>query len=432
MKREYLYRSLLILSGMFNLISCNSDKAENHESQPHAMPSDTLKKEERVYYCPMDPEVEQNKPGICPACNMDLEVKPLVQDSAAVKDYTLMPVSIAVLSNVKSIKPEKKSLPVTFKSAGYITYDTRRVYAISARIAGRIEKLHVKYKFQPIVKGQALLEIYSHELLTAQNEYLYLKRTDPDEKDLLNAAKKKLLLLGMTEAQINAMKHNQHVHPTTTIYSPYAGFVIEKSTGESLDGSIDKSVSGSMTEGGDQNMKKNSDLFLKEGDYVGKGESIFKVANTETVWGIFEVYSDALPWLKLNQPVKITLENSDEMIMGKINFIEPSLNEGAGTTKIRVYLDNKDQNLKIGNLLTASIEGGSRQGLWIPATSVVNLGKEKIVFIKKEGAFETRKIVTGTVSGNFIEVLSGINETGEIAENAHYLMDSESFIKTSN
>jgi len=424
------YKILILALGLIaGSNSCTSEKKEDHPEHIHALHSDTIKKNEHVYYCPMDPEVEQHKPGICPKCHMDLEIK---DDSSSheIKDYTLMPANAAVLSSVKSIKPERKSLPITIKSSGYITYDTRRLYDISARIEGRIEKLYVKFKYQPVSKGQALLDIYSHELLTAQNEYLYLKRNDPNANDLLNAAKKKLLLLGMTESQINAVGHTEHVHPTTTVYSPYSGFIVEQSSEKNSASSNYANTNGSMSDASNSvTMNQGKELLLKEGSYVSKGEPIFKVANIDRVWTIFEIYSDAVPYVKLNLPVHIMLENTDEMIMGKVDFIEPSYNEGAGTARIRVYLDNKNQNLKIGNIVSGSVDAGNKEALWIPFTSVVDLGKQKIAFVKKDGAFETRVIQTGAKLGNVIEVLNGLSDSEEVAENAQFLIDSESFVK---
>ena len=459
---------------LFILFSCNSDKKESNQGHANIDKEDSLNIMGKIYYCPMDTEVVQKGPGVCPKCNMDLEPKPAakIQKSEeyytcpmhpevkkdkpgscpicgmdlvkkteqtevgeAENEYNLIanPVNMAVLSNVKAIKPVSKTVPITIKSSGYITYDTRRIHNISARIDGRIEKLNVKYTFQPVKAGQALFEIFSHELQTAQQDYLYIKINDPDNTGLISAARKKLLLLGMTEAQVNAINSDGHLHLTATVYSPYSGYVVEKSLDENT-------LTGQATMGGSmgnnivssQNMNEsNTSLILREGAYVNKGQVVFKVVNTDMVWGIFEIYSSQLPSLKVNQTVHIKIENTDEMIMGKVDFIEPAYKEEQGTVSFRVYLPNQNQNLKIGNLLSGEIEAGSRKGLWIPQMTMYDLGRDKIVFVKKEGIYQTRKIVIGAVSGNEIEVISGLAENEEIAENAQFMIDSESFVKVS-
>jgi Cu(I)/Ag(I) efflux system membrane fusion protein len=313
---------------------------------------------------------------------------------------------------------------------GYIDYDERKIYSVSAKTAGRIEKLYIKYNYQPVKKGQALFEIYSHDLQTAQQEYLYVKMNDPNAADLIKAAKKKLLLLGMTETQISSISASKHVHATTAVYSPYTGFIIEKQLSKKrfvpASGGSMENTSGM---GSSQTMNESKEISLREGTYVDKGERVFKIANTDLVWAIFEVYPNQLNQIKLNQPIHIMLENPEEMIMGKINFIEPSYKEGTGTSRLRVYLDNKDQNLKIGALISGEIEAGEKKGLWIPSSSVYDLGRNRIVFVKRAGAFETKKISIGYASEKEVEVVSGLSEGEEIAENAQFLVDSESFIK---
>ncbi|MBX9852550.1 MAG: efflux RND transporter periplasmic adaptor subunit [Cytophagaceae bacterium] len=461
---------------LFILFSCNSNKKESHQGHANIDKEDSLNIMDKIYYCPMDTEVVQKGPGVCPKCNMDLEPKPTAkiqkseeyytcpmhpevkkdkpgscpicgmdlikkteQTEAAENEYSLIanPVNMAVLSNVKAIKPVSKSMSIRIKSSGYITYDTRRIYNISSRIDGRIENLHIKYAYQPVKAGQVLFEIFSHDLQTAQQEYLYIKTTDPDNADLITASRKKLLLLGMTEAQVNAIKNQGHVHLTTTVYSPYSGYVVEKSpNGNSITSSQGTMTGSSMDDNTSNNIAPNMDggnqsLLLREGAYVNKGQVVFKVVNTDMVWGIFEIYSSQLPSLKVNQTVHIKIENTDEMIMGKVDFIEPAYKEETGTVRFRVYLPNQNQNLKIGNLLSGEIEAGTRKGLWIPQMTMYDLGRDKIVFVKKEGVYQTRKIVIGAVSGNEIEVISGLAENEEIAESAQFMIDSESFVKVS-
>jgi membrane fusion protein, copper/silver efflux system len=429
MRIDIIISSVILLLFM----SCGKDPGEQKNShEDHVAPSSKENTgKEVIYWCPMDTQIVQKGPGVCPICHMDLEPKPMTHNSDSMShvEWVYTPVNVAVLSTVRSVKPGLKIIPVKIKAAGYITYDERRINNVSARIGGRIERLYIKYNYQPIQKGEALFEIYSHELQTAQEEYLFLKRKDPNATDLINSSRRKLLLLGMSESQINQIKESDHVHATTTVYSSYSGFVVEtKDQSEPF-------TSGSQDPMNSPGMKSNSmpesskELSLREGSYVDKGQKIFRIANTDVVWGILEIYSGQLSQVKLNQMVHIMPEGSDEMIMGRINFIDASYKEGSGTVRLRVYLDNRNQSLKTGNLLSAEIEAGNKQGLMIPQSTLYDLGRDKIVFVKHNEAFETRKVIIGYSGEHEAEILSGLTEGEEIAENAQYMIDSESFIK---
>lgn len=406
------------------VVSCESGKEKQQDM------SGKMKDTQKVYYCPMDTEVVQNKPGICPKCDMDLELKSQKKQENT-GDIIYRPVNEAVLSTARTIKAQMKSVPLTLKVSGYITYDLNRIQNISSRVEGRIEKLYVRSLFETVKKDQLILEIFSHEILTGQKEYLLLKETEPESSDLLNASYKKLLLLGMTVEHINHLKASDHVHPTTKVYSPYTGYVIETSKNEQ----ISESGMGAGMEASTTpilSKVKNKELPIREGAYLKKGETIFTIVNTDIVWGVFEIYSNQLSILKLGKAVEIHLENSDETIIGKVDFIEPYIKEGNRTARFRVYLENKKQHFKIGNLLTAKIEAVSNKGWWIPQTAIIDLGNDKVVFVKKDGAFITRKVTTGASTDNLIEIVAGLNKAEEIAEHVQFMVDSESFIKATN
>ena len=386
---------------------------------------------QKIYWCPMDTQIVSNSKGKCPICGMALELKPVVEKlhAAEGKDWVYTPVNVSVLSSVRSIKGVKKSLPVKIKVSGNVSYNKNSLKSIASKVSGRIEKLNVKYNFQSVKKGDLLLEVFSHELQTAQEEFLFIKQNDPLNSDLLNSAKRKLLLLGMSDQQINTMQSADHVHATTQVFSPYSGFIIEKEMQEErINPSASMNGNPAMATSASVNTEKKETL-LREGAYVNRGGKIFTIVNNEVVWGIFELHTDQLSYLKKNQKIYITPESSNKTIIGKIDFIEPFYKNGTGTIRIRVNLQNKNQELKIGDLLSAEIEAGERQGLWIPLTALYDLGKSKIVFIKRNGAYETSEVTIGYSDGKEIEITGGLKEGEEIAGNAQFLIDSESFIK---
>src|SRR6267154_1240306 len=162
--------------------------------------------ETEQYTCSMHPQVIQDKPGTCPICGMDLVRKTRQGEEAKITkelSYLLKPVNSVVIASIKTVFPVRKAMEVRIEARGTITHDTRKIATISARFGGRIEKLYIKYKLQPIHKGQKILEIYSPELVIAQRELLYLLDKDAGNNELIRASIEKLLLLGLTENQVN-------------------------------------------------------------------------------------------------------------------------------------------------------------------------------------------------------------------------------------
>ncbi len=155
------------------------------------------------YTCPMHPEIIKDKPGSCPVCGMDL-VKKETGGSASTEiglEALLKPTNEFVVSSIPVTTIEQKEEHINIETLGTIAYDTRAVGTISARVSGRIEKLYVRHRYQKISKGQRIMDIYSPEILTAQQNLLFLLKNDPENKAFIESAKQKLLLLGMSSQQ---------------------------------------------------------------------------------------------------------------------------------------------------------------------------------------------------------------------------------------
>lgn len=401
-----MIRNLILLFFVLLIASCGNEKA-THDS-------------EKTYTCPMHPEIIRDAPGQCPICGMDLVEKISEGNASGDNNLELLlkPTNTYVLSQVKTIKPKQSELPLEINATGKITYDTREISVVSARVTGRIEKLHIKYLFQPIEKGQKLMDIYSKELVTEQENYIYLLNSDPENITLIKTAENRLQLQGLTAEQINELKRTKRPFQSVTIYSPFSGH---------LHNLIGSAVSTDMSS---MNNSNPVELTIKEGMYVQKGQSIFNIYNTKKVWAILNIYSDKINLVKIDQPVKIQLD--DKMTSNPnytVDFIEPQIRAGENTVPIRVYISNSDNQIKIGSNIKAVIEAGKISGLFIPSTAIVNLGNRSIVFIKDDGLFKARQVQIGVESNDLVEIISGLTENETIAENAQLLMDSESFIK---
>ena len=348
-------------------------------------------------------------------------------------DILLKPTYEYVLSATKTIRPERKSIPDSLQLPGYLAYDARQLKAVSARYGGRIERLYVRYSFQPVKKGQRLLDIYSPDMATAQQDLIFLKENDPDNAMLLQNARRRLALLGMTDKQIREVETTRKPLLSLPVFSPYAGLLVENpgaSPGGIMPGGgMNGDKTGQSSVPPPPTATATAEFSLKEGMYVQPGERLFGLQSVVTVWAILEFSPANVQSLKVGQAVELHIESFPEPFRGEINYIEPLYGTGSKNLRARVYLPNPGGQFKPGTLLTATVQAGSRSALWIPASAAIDLGRIKIVFVKTAEGFRSRKISTGHRSDSMLEVTSGLSPDDEIAENGQLLMDSESFVK---
>lgn len=278
----------------------------------------------------------------------------------------------------------------------------------------------MNFKYQRISKGQKLFDLYSPELLTEQENFIYLLSNDSDNRPIIEASKQKLLLYGMTQNQINALANSKKANPKLAIFSPSNGIVMGTETMDASSNSGMQSINSSTEK-----------LDLKEGSYVKKGEVVFKLVNTDKVWGIFNIAQESSSLIKVNQAIKITSElNEENSIEAKINFIETQFNAADKTNRIRVYLNNNTLKLPIGLRLQGVIKTRSINSVWVQKDALVSTGNKKIAFIKSQNGFKAIPVKTGFEMNGYIQIIDGISVKDTIAKNAQYLIDSESFIKT--
>ena len=404
----------LLLSTIL-LTACSDKKKEQTTVQA---------KSDVKYTCPMHPQILEDHPGNCPICGMTLVKKSgqASEGSGISLKTVLQPVNSSVISGIKAIIPEQKEVPTTISAEGYLDFDSRTFNNIASRFSGRIEKLYIKYAFQEIHKGQRIFDIYSPDMVTAQQDLIFLVKNSPEEIGLINAAKQKLLLLGMTNAQVNQVIQTGKAFYSLPVYSPYEGHVHDMPHSQMAVTSDTETPS---------DYANNLPLSIKEGMYIEKGQNLFNVVNPHMLWAILKVDQSSIVALKLNQPVKITLPDiPGKTINAKVDFIEPVLREGDNTISIRVYLDNMDHELKVNSLVKAEIQTGKTGGLWIPRTALIDLGRTHIVWLKNGPGFHAHQVTTGTTNGDEIQVVKGLTAADSLASNAQYLTDSESFIKT--
>ena len=393
--------------------SCNNKKVLIVEN--------TQKKQ--LWTCSMHPEIIRDKPGTCPICGMDLVKK--IENSTAINDIglndLLQPTDGFVVSSIPVTTIKRSSESIEMDAFGTVAYDTRLINTISAKVSGRIEKLYVKYRYQHIMKGERIMDIYSPELLTAEQEFLFLIKNDPDNSSLIIAAKQKLLLLGVSENQLQQTIRTLKPSLSVAVYSNYEGHIHE--AGNTMPGMSNSEQKMDIS-------RASEELPVKEGMYVEKGQTIFQIFNVDRSWVVLNIFPEYQGLIKIGDAVKVIPETFPaKSFSAKIDFIEPFYRKESKTLSARVYFNNAKLEIPIGSQVRAIIFSNGKEGNWLPKDAVLSLGIDKVAFIKTPGGFKAQKIETGISYKNQVQVLSGLAVTDSVAANAQFLTDSESFIK---
>ncbi|MFA6596175.1 MAG: efflux RND transporter periplasmic adaptor subunit [Ignavibacteriaceae bacterium] len=365
----------------------------------------TLAKEKDYWTCPMHPQIHADRPGACPICGMDL-IKKVVdekEEPTTDKDMTNM-ITLSsrkqALANVSTVVVKKENLQEQITAYSYLDFVENNRKTISARFNGRIEKLFVDKTGDYIKKGQALFEIYSPDLVQAQNEYLIALANRTTHSSLVSAAKMKLELFGLTAQQIQTLEQSKEIKITLTYFSPISGTVIEKK--------------------------------VQEGAYVNEGTAIYDVAELSTLWNIAEVYENDLSNVKIGSPVKLHLRAyPGQEFNGRVTFIYPVVNAQTRTVKVSSEFSSNGGKLKPQMYGETIFSASGGQGLLVPADAVIIAGQRTVVWVKTgDGMFEARSVQIGNRFGDKYQILSGLNEGDEIAATGGFLIDSESQLKT--
>lgn len=412
MNRLTSYSALVIFFLMLSIVSCNNQEKDDHVAH---------EAEKRfVYTCPMHPEVTRDAPGSCPICGMDLQKKEETgknMDTIRFDDL-LKPTNEFVISTIPVTTMERKEENIELDVLGNVAYDTRQIGTITSRASGRIEKLYIRYRYQLVRKGQKVMDIYSPELATAQQNLLFLVRNDPGNTTLIQAAEQRLILLGLNKEQINQVVSSKKIMYSVSVYSSYAGFATDFARGSA--NTNDMNTMANPTQ----------ELNIKEGMYLQKGQAVFSVYNADKAWILLNLYPEQQALVRIGNPVSIVPETSPQLgFSGRIDYIEPLFRQSNKTVTARVNFRNNQLGLPIGSRVKAKIFGNIKDAMWLPKEAVLSLGRNRIVFVKEASGFRAREINTGLVLSHSIEIIKGLSLTDSVAANAHYLVDNEAFIK---
>lgn len=377
--------------------------------------------EQTTYYCPMHPQVVADEPSICPICNMDLvpegDPDAMAEHLDGESDELLrLGERGRIIANVATVEAAHRQLSSDITAPAVVEIDEAGERSIAARIPGRIDRLYVDRIGASIRKGQAIGEIYSPELLAAQKEYLIA--LDTRERDLLprlgsgedardepavrqedrlvSASAERLRLLGMSNRQIEKLAATKKVAPTTTIFANASGVVTRKG--------------------------------VREGEYVAEGTLLFDVVDLSSVRVVASVPEAEAARLRVGMEMLLTGPTlGTDRVVGRIDYIYPIVDPETRTIQVRAIVPNRNNRLRPGSYLSASIILSARDPLTVPASAVVRTGRRNLVWVEvDENLFEPREIEVGMTSGGYIEVLAGDLVEGEaVVAEGGYLLDSE-------
>ncbi|SDK24367.1 Multidrug efflux pump subunit AcrA (membrane-fusion protein) [Catalinimonas alkaloidigena] len=391
---------------------------------------------EGLYTCPMHPQVIQEGPGSCPVCGMDLvpqasegDEAPLPEGIARLSEAS----DEAIVGRTATIRPSRMSQKATLTLEGNVVPDPRHVHTVPARVAGRIERLYVKYPYQSVRKGEKLLDVYSPELVTAQKELLYVAKQQ--DTQLIEAAKQKLRLLGTTDRQIDRLLQTGQPSYTVALYSPYDGYVTDlnatalpevRPAGAGMATATGMGMGSAASQRNDGGAAPT--LSLREGSYVSVGQSLFQVVDPSRLWAEFLAPAADARQVEEGMPLQLLLGNGDTLAT-QVDFVQPFYQRGEPFARLRVYLHDVNARVAVGQLVRGRLTYTTPEQLWVPREAVVDLGAEAVVFRRKGDAFRPVPVTTGAMINGKRAILSGLEGDEWLAANAQMLVDSESFIQ---
>lgn len=352
-----------------------------------------------------------DSPGTCPVCGMDLE--PFEASGTEVvlsrHDQEMIGLSIAVA--------EERDLHTSLTATGRIEFDDAGISTVSAWTSGRIENLHVRSTGQRVSYGSALLDIYSPELYSAQQELLVLA----DESDLLGddgvaAAKERLSLLGATDSQIRTVLQSGEARSTFPVVSPAEGTVTE--------------------------------VMVTRGQQVMRGQDLFRVADLTRLWLSVRLTEDQSGMVDEGQEAVFTLDARPGFNgSGIVDAVVPFMSGPGGSAEVRISLDNTDGGLIPGQTAEVAFTGDDGGPvLSVPRSSVLRLGRRSLVYMLtaptvysvnednslriEEARFEPREVILGELSEDdsgqlFYPVLQGLEKNDVVALDGVFLIDSQ-------
>jgi Cu(I)/Ag(I) efflux system membrane fusion protein len=397
MKRNTVIIIIALLVGFFFGWLFFHPSGKNEEK--HINSTEAVKS--TIWTCSMHPQIRMSEPGKCPICGMDLI--PLGQNSGPSIDPDAVHLSkeAAQLANVLTTVVTKQKPLKEVHLYGKVQADERMLQSQVAHVPGRIERLVVNFTGESVVIGQVLAQIYSPELITAQQELLEAAKTKLTQPAIYEAAKEKLRQWKFTDAQIATIEESGVVQNTVEVLSNTNGIVTARR--------------------------------INTGDYVSQGTVLFEIADLSKVWIMFDAYESDLQFLRKGEKISFTLQAlQGNNYTGSIIFIDPVIDPVTRVAKVRVETENQSGKFK-PEMFAAGIVYSTldeyHNNLVIPRSSVLWTGKRSVVYVKQQGTddpvFKMREVELGPMLSESYVVMNGLSEGEEIVTNGTFSVDAE-------
>lgn len=305
---------------------------------------------------------------------------------------------------------ERGELPATVRAVGTVAYDETRLASVTPKIAGWVERLYVDFTGAPVRAGQPLMDVYSPALVTAQEELILAARLAADAPEgratenaleLLASSRRRLAYWDISEEEIRRIEKSGEPSKTLTLHSPASGIVVGKN--------------------------------VVEGDRIGPGMTVYRIADLSRVWVEAEVFEKDLARVAEGQQARVTFEAyPGRDFSGRVTYVHPTVSVQSRTARVRLELANGDQSLKPGMYANIELQGlPHAPTLVLPRSAVIATGERELVFVQApDGALVPHAVRTGRTAGRMIEILEGVREGERVVSSAAFLVDAESNLGT--
>jgi RND family efflux transporter MFP subunit len=369
--------------------------------------------ERRILYYQdaMNPSHHSDKPGLAPD---GMKLVPVYAS-----ETPLPPGGVEISSarqqmmGVATAKAEYRALDQTIRAVGQVAMDETRIIHVHVRTSGWIQKTFVDYTWQQVKQGDPLFTFYSPDLLATEQEYLLaLKARNSLAKSsfpeiaaagasLLEAARRRLELWDLSEAQIHDIEISGKPAHDITVYAPATGYVVDRKA------------------------------FPNQ--YVSPEMDIYQLVDLSSVWAEGEIYESDLPLVSLGQQAVVTTDAlPNAALRGRLTFISPTVKPDTRTITVRVEFPNPGMKLKPGMFAKMDLHRGLGHRLTVPVDAVLDSGAHQRVFVARgKGIFEPRTVTVGSRTGDYAVILSGLRAGEQVVTRANFLIDSESNLRES-
>jgi membrane fusion protein, copper/silver efflux system len=345
-----------------------------------------------------------SEPGMVADMDMDMSGMDMSGDGTVRIDPG-MARSLGITVATAELGPMRREIRAT----GNVTFDETRLSTVTTRIGGFIERLHVNFTGQAVRRGQPLLEIYSPELVAAQEELLGAIRLERQlaqsaapgvaerSGGLVEAARRRLLLWDISPAQVRRLEETGEVRRTMTLHAPFTGFVVE--------------------------------LDVQAGQSIQAGQALFRLADLSQVWVEADLYERDIRHARLGEPVGLELDAfPGARFTGTISYVHPQVRPDTRTGRVRIQLSNPDGQIKPGMFATVYLDTpGAERAVLVPRDAVMRTGTRDIVFVEQgPGVYETREIRVGETTNGHVQILSGLLAGERVVDRANFILDAES------